>query len=165
MTKGHRARSRLSIAVFAAVVFALAVPTVLAADKGVAIRDFAFGPRTVTIRVGDSVTWTNRDSIGHSATARGGTFDTGVIPGGRSRSVRFTVAGTYRYICTPHPSMTGTVIVRAATSGGLRPPDTDTALVVDAGASGGAELAALAIIGGFAYLTASRVFRRRREAT
>jgi plastocyanin len=162
MTKRRRTRSRLSIAVIAAFVFALAVPTVLAADKSVAIRDFAFGPRTVTIRVGDTVTWTNRDSIAHSATARRGTFDTGLIPGGRSRSIRFTVAGTYRYICTPHPSMTGTVIVRAASTGGIPPPDTDTALAMDAGASGGSPLAAFAVVGGIAYLAAMRLLRRRR---
>ena len=163
MTKGHRARSRLCIAVVAAFAFALAVPTVLAADEGVAIRDFAFGPRTVTIRVGDSVTWTNRDSIAHSATARGGAFDTGLIPGGRSRSVRFTVAGTYRYICTPHPSMTGTVIVRAATAGGSRPPDTDTTLAEDAGGSGDPPVTAFIVIGGLAYLVSARLLRRRRE--
>jgi plastocyanin len=165
MTKGRRARSRLSIAVIAAFVFALAAPTVIAADKSVAIRDFAFGPKTLTIRVGDRVTWTNRDSVAHSATARGGTFDTGLIPGGRSRSVRFTVAGTYRYICTPHPSMTGTVIVQAASTGGIRPPNTDTAPAADAATSGRSPLAAIALIGGIAYLAAMRLFRRRREVT
>jgi plastocyanin len=160
MAKGRRARSRLSIAVIAAFVFALAVPTVIAVDKSVAIRDFAFGPKTLTIRVGDTVTWTNRDSVAHTATARGGTFDTGPIPGGRSRSVRFTVAGTYRYICTPHPSMTGSVIVQAA-GGGLRPPDTDTAVAVEAGGSGDPPFAGLAVIGGLAYLAAVRLLRRR----
>jgi plastocyanin len=155
-------RRSIALVAFA---FALAVPTVLAAGESVAIRDFAFGPRTLTIRVGDTVTWTNRDNVAHSATARGGTFDTGLIPGGRSRSVRFTVGGTYRYICTPHPSMTGTVIVQAASTGGVPPPDTDTALAVDAGGSGGSPLAAFAVIGGIAYLAATRLLRRRRQAT
>jgi plastocyanin len=164
MTKRRRARSALSVAALAAFVLSLAVPTALAADKSIAIRDFAFGPRTLTIRVGDSVTWTNRDSIAHSATARGGAFDTSLIPGGRSRSVRFTVGGTYRYICTPHPSMSGTVIVRAAASGGVLPPNTDTALAADAGASGGSPLAAFAVIGAIAYLAATRLLRRRCEA-
>jgi plastocyanin len=167
MTKRLRARSHLSIAIGASFVFALGVPTVLAADKGVAIRDFAFGPRTLTVRVGDSVTWTNRDSVAHSATAHGGAFDTGLIPGGRSRSVRFMVEGTYRYICTPHPSMTGTVMVRSA-SGGLAPPNTDTTVVAHAGSSE-APLAAIAVLGGLTYLVgtliAVRRFRERHGAT
>ena len=145
-------------------VLGLAVPTVLAADRGVAIQDFAFAPRTAEIRVGDSVTWTNRDAVEHTATARNGSFDTGLLGQGQSRSVRFSVAGTYRYVCTPHPTMTGTVVVRAA-SGGVQPPNTDTAAVVaaDTGPSGGSPLPGLAALGGLAYLVASRAIRRRRE--
>ena len=108
-----------------ALAFGLAVPTVLAATRGVAIQDFAFSPRTVEIRVGDTVRWTNRDSVAHSATAQNGSFDTGLLADGESGSVRFTAAGTYRYICTPHPDMTGTVVVRSAGTG-IVPPNTAT---------------------------------------
>jgi plastocyanin len=141
--------------------FALAVPTVLAASRGVSVRDFAFAPKTVTIRVGDRVTWTNRDTVEHTATARNGSFDTGLLGQGESRSIRFNVAGTYRYICTPHPSMTATVVVRAA-AGGLPPPNTDT--VVDVGiAASDAPLGALAVVGLVGGLVALRSFRRRLE--
>lgn len=140
----------------------VAVPTVLAADRAVAIRDFAFSPRSITIRVGDTVTWTNHDSVAHSATARGGTFDTGLIDEGESRSVRFTIGGTYRFVCTPHPDMTGTIVVRAASSG-VQPPNTDTASTggvgtntLDLGGIGGA-----AAIGGVAFWFAHRSIRRR----
>lgn len=147
-------------------ILAVAVPTVLAASRGVSIRDFAFAPKTVEIRVGDRVTWTNRDSVEHTATARNGSFDTGLLGEGESRSIRFTAAGTYRYICTPHPNMTGTVVVRAA-SGGLEPPNTDTAVVVeldtdDAGPPVGA-LAILGLLAGLAALVALRVLGRRHE--
>lgn len=162
MPTRHRARLGLAVALVA--LFALAVPPVLAASRGVSIRDFAFAPKTVEIRVGDRVTWTNRDSVEHTATARNGSFDTGLLGEGDSRSVRFNVAGTYRYICTPHPSMTGTVVVRAA-SGGLQPPNTDTAAVVELGANPleGAPLGALALIGLLAAIAALRIFRRRHE--
>ena len=142
---------------------AFAVPAVQAATRGVSIRDFAFAPKTVEIRVGDRVTWTNRDSVEHTATARNGSFDTGSLGEGESRSVRFSVAGTYRYICTPHPSMTGTIVVRAA-SGGLQPPNTDTATVVDLGTDdSGPPTGALAILGLLASLVALRIVRRRHE--
>ncbi len=145
-------------------ILAVAVPTVLAASRGVSIRDFAFAPKTVEVRVGDRVTWTNRDTVEHTATARNGSFDTGLLDEGQSRSVRFTVAGTYRYICTPHPNMTGTVVVRAA-GGGLEPPNTDTAAVVDLGtdASDIVPMGAVALIGLLASLLALRLVRRRHE--
>jgi hypothetical protein len=142
------------------------VPPVLAASRGVSIRDFAFAPKTVEIRVGDRVTWTNRDAVEHTATARNGSFDTGLLGEGESRSVRFNVAGTYRYICTPHPNMTGTVVVRAA-SGDLQPPNTDTAAVVElgAGASDTGPPGELAILGLIAGLLTLWAFRRRHETT
>ena len=126
MPTRSRAPLRLGLAAaLVALVFGLAVPTVLAATRGVAIQDFAFSPRTVEIRVGDTVRWTNRDSVAHSATAQNGSFDTGLLSDGESGSVRFTAAGTYRYICTPHPDMTGTVVVRSAGTG-IVPPNTAT---------------------------------------
>ncbi len=75
------------------------------------MRDFAFSPQTVQIRVGDRVTWTNRDGVEHNAT--NGSFDTGLLAEGESASIRFTAPGTYAFFCQPHPSMTGTVIVRS----------------------------------------------------
>lgn len=80
------------------------------------IEDFSFQPASVTVNVGDSVTWTNADEAAHSATADDGSFDTGTFGKGESRSHEFTEAGTYSYICTPHPSMKGTVRVVAAGS-------------------------------------------------
>lgn len=159
-----RARLGAGVATAAVLILALAVPTVLAADRDVAIRDLAFAPRSVEIQVGDTVTWRNRDSLTHTATARNGAFDTGLLSEGRSATVRFTVAGTYRYLCTPHPNMTGTVVVRPAT-GGVRPPNTDTATVADSDASEGSPSAGLVVLGGLAYLVAQRAFRRRHETT
>lgn len=80
--------------------------------NAVTIQNFTFSPATLTVKVGDKVTWTNQDSAGHSATADDGSFDTGVIAQGQSGSNTFTKAGTYTYHCSVHPMMKGTIIVQ-----------------------------------------------------
>lgn len=92
----------------------IAAPPVRAADHAVTIADFAFAPAELTITAGDSVTWTNADPVAHTATSTSGAFDTGDLEQGESSSVTFTEPGTYDYLCTPHPSMTGRIVVRAA---------------------------------------------------
>ena len=77
----------------------------------VMIKDFAYAPKTITIKVGDTVTWENQDSMAHTATADDESFDTGLLAKGEKGSVTFDKAGTYAYHCTPHPQMKGTIIV------------------------------------------------------
>lgn len=123
--------------------------TVLAADHAVDIAGFAFSPQSVTVAVGDSVTWTNADAQNHTATADDASFDAGTIAGGTSKSVTFATAGTFGYHCKIHPTMTATIVVRAAAGGGSNPPPTDTP-GPDRPASGGPPLAFLVVaaIGG-----------------
>jgi LPXTG-motif cell wall-anchored protein len=90
---------------------------IAAASTGVTISDFQFSPGTVTVNVGDTVTWSNNGPTGHSATANDGSFDTGILQKGSSGSHTFSQAGSFSYICTPHPFMKGTVVVQAAASG------------------------------------------------
>lgn len=78
----------------------------------VTIQNMAFSPDTLTVKLGDKVTWNNQDSIGHSATADDNSFDTGVIAQGQSGSATFTKAGTYTYHCKVHPTMKATIIVQ-----------------------------------------------------
>jgi plastocyanin len=107
-------------------------PTAQAAASGsVTIVDFSFSPGTITVNQGDTVTWVNNGPTPHSATASGGSFDTGIFPAGQSRSHTFNEAGTFAYICTPHPQMRGTVVVQASQSGG------DTSDSGDGGTTGG----------------------------
>ncbi|MGH2418709.1 MAG: cupredoxin domain-containing protein [Candidatus Limnocylindria bacterium] len=84
------------------------------ASHAVQIAEFAFTPAVVTVNVGDTVTWTNLDAVVHTATSTAGTFDSGDLAQGQSFTVTFTAPGTYPYVCTPHPSMTGTIVVAAA---------------------------------------------------
>jgi plastocyanin len=119
-----RRRRLLAFAAVAAgvtIAMSIAVAPVLAADRTVTIAEFTFSPGSVTVNVGDRVTWTNNDAVAHTATGSG--FNTGNIAGGASKSVTFQSAGTFDYICAVHPTMTGTVLVRAA--GGSGTPNTD----------------------------------------
>lgn len=86
-------------------------PTTAAANA-VTIQNYAFSPSTITVKVGDSVTWTNQDSTAHTATADDGSFDTGVLSQGASKTVTFSKAGTFPYHCSMHPYMKGTVVVQ-----------------------------------------------------
>ena len=80
------------------------------------IADFSFTPASITIHVGDTVTWTNHGPSAHTATANNGSFNTGVLQKGQSASHTFTTAGTFAYICSIHPFMHGTVVVLANTT-------------------------------------------------
>jgi plastocyanin len=84
-----------------------------AGDPNETISDFQFAPASVTIHVGDTITWTNNGPSSHTATASNGSFNTGVLKKGASASRTFTQAGTFAYICQIHPFMHGTVIVLA----------------------------------------------------
>jgi LPXTG-motif cell wall-anchored protein len=110
-----------------------------AASGSVTITDFEFSPATITVNEGDTVTWTNQGPTPHTATAEDGSFDTGNLNKGQSGSATFTSAGTIAYICTPHPFMTGKVIVNAAAAADDDSGATDGA---DDDTSGGAETAA-----------------------
>jgi LPXTG-motif cell wall-anchored protein len=89
-------------------------PAVASGGPLVTIADFSFRAPTITVRVGQTVTWTNRGPSSHTATAGDGSFDTGVLRKGASASHRFARAGTFAYQCKIHPFMKGTVRVVGA---------------------------------------------------
>src|SRR6266581_6948090 len=72
--------------------------------------DNAFKPKTVTVPPGSTIIFKNISQIPHTAT--GTKFDTGNIDPGQSKSVKLTKPGTYKYDCTYHPNMVGTIIVQ-----------------------------------------------------
>src|SRR5437588_4599317 len=71
------------------------------------ISNFAFHPPSLNVRVGDTVVWTNWDTVGHTATVSSGPwrFDSGLLHHGEWYSYTFTTPGTYQYFCDPPPSM------------------------------------------------------------
>lgn len=77
----------------------------------VEIAEFTYQPDPVTIEEGGKVTWINRDSAPHTATAEDGSFDTGTLEEGKLKSETFKEPGTYAYVCSIHPSMHGTIEV------------------------------------------------------
>jgi LPXTG-motif cell wall-anchored protein len=95
-----------------------------ASDPTVTVADFQFTPATITIHVGDTVTWVNHGPSAHTATASNGSFNTGVLQKGQSASHTFTTAGTFSYICSIHPFMHGTVVVLANTTSNSTTPTT-----------------------------------------
>jgi plastocyanin len=83
-----------------------------AGSVAVKIANFAFAPATVSAKVGDTITWTNSDSTGHTATVDGqDPCTTPTLASGASGSITFSQAGTYPFHCKIHPQMTGTITV------------------------------------------------------
>lgn len=83
-----------------------------AANAEIKIDNFVFGPQTVTVPVGATVTWTNKDDIPHTTVSTDGVFKSKVMDTDEKFSYTFTKAGTYSYYCSVHPKMTGKVVVQ-----------------------------------------------------
>lgn len=80
--------------------------------SSVTIKNYAFSPMSIKVKVGTTVTWTNDDSIRHTVTADEGEGPKSDLFGkGETYSYKFTKSGTFTYHCQPHPYMHGTVVV------------------------------------------------------
>jgi YVTN family beta-propeller protein len=79
----------------------------------VTIAGFAFTPQNITIKVGDSVTWSNEDGPAHTVTFRDGSPGARSLAPGQTFTRTFDTPGTYAYFCSYHPYMTGSIIVQA----------------------------------------------------
>jgi plastocyanin len=78
----------------------------------VKVDNFSFGPATLTVAVGTTVTWTNRDDIPHTVVSTDKVFKSKVLDTDEKFSFTFDKAGTYSYFCSIHPKMTGSVVVQ-----------------------------------------------------
>lgn len=88
-----------------------AASTAVAADK-VVISNYMFGPADIKVKVGTTVTWTNSDSVRHNVVSDDGMMPDGKLIGkGETYTYTFAKAGTYKYHCSPHPYMHGSVVV------------------------------------------------------
>jgi plastocyanin len=79
----------------------------------VAMKGIKFNPASVTVSAGDTVTWTNDDTVGHDVTGDGfKSGDPGAMQNGDTFEHAFDKAGTFDYVCTVHPGMAGSVKVK-----------------------------------------------------
>src|SRR4051812_6595487 len=79
----------------------------------VSMKDLRFHPDSTTVRVGEKVTWTNDDNVDHNVTATGGAkFMSKAYGPGKTYSYTPRQAGTIKYVCTLHPGMNGTLVVK-----------------------------------------------------
>lgn len=76
----------------------------------IVITDLEFAPSAVTVRVGDTIVWINKDIVEHTATSREGDFDVNT-PKSRPARWRATKVGDFPYYCRLHPNMTGVIHV------------------------------------------------------
>ena len=78
----------------------------------VKIDNFSFGPASLTVPAGTTVTWINRDDIPHTVVSTEGVFKSKVLDTDEKFSFTFSKAGSYPYFCSIHPKMTGRVVVQ-----------------------------------------------------
>jgi plastocyanin len=83
-----------------------------AASMEVKIDNFSFGPAAITVPVGTTVTWINRDDIPHTVVSDDKVFKSKVLDTDEKFSYTFSKPGTYPYFCSVHPKMTGKVVVQ-----------------------------------------------------
>jgi plastocyanin len=83
-----------------------------AATAEVKIDNFSFGPATLTVAPGTTVTWVNHDDIPHTVVSTDSVFKSKVLDTDEKFSFTFTKAGAYPYFCSIHPKMTATVVVK-----------------------------------------------------
>ena len=103
-----------------------------AASSDVSVKNFAFAPTSVTIQVGDSVTWHfDGPDTNHSVTSRAGQADSFDSDPGNSSPLHapgttfvhtFNTAGTFSYFCKVHTFMTGKVVVQGPPGSDVTPP-------------------------------------------
>lgn len=84
-------------------------PDPAATGNTVIMQDHTFTPAEITIKKGETVTWTNKDSAKHDVTSD--TFKSDLLAQDQSFEQTFNDVGTFEYSCTPHPYMKGKIIV------------------------------------------------------
>jgi plastocyanin len=83
------------------------------AKAEVTIDNFSFNPQSLTVAIGTTVTWTNKDDVPHTVVSDDkATFRSKALDTDEHFSFTFTKAGTYSYFCSVHPKMTGEIVVK-----------------------------------------------------
>jgi plastocyanin len=87
-------------------------PAATANTVTVSIKDFEFSPQTLTVATGTTVTWKNLDGEPHTVRGADEQVRSSALDQNESYSVKFDKPGTYKYGCSIHPKMSGTIIVQ-----------------------------------------------------
>jgi plastocyanin len=83
------------------------------AGTTVTMQDIQFAPKTLTVKVGQTVRWRNQDSVDHNVVATSGaSFRSQAFGQGGTYAYTPTRSGTIKYVCTLHPGMSGTLVVQ-----------------------------------------------------
>jgi plastocyanin len=109
----------LAAALPGAAILGAAIPAAHAAEAAarsyeVKIDNYVFGPATLTVPAGTTVTWTNQDDSPHTVTSADRRLKSPALDTGDRFSFTFDKPGSYSYFCSLHPHMTGTVVVLPA---------------------------------------------------
>ena len=116
-----KTKSLMNVVIAGVAAFLLMAATpALAEDVAVKIGNFTFGPQELKVKAGTTVTWTNEDDIPHTVVSPNN-FRSKVLDTDGTYTFTFTTPGTYKYFCSLHPHMTGTIVVETAT-GSAAPP-------------------------------------------
>ena len=107
-------RRALPLAAGAVLLFGIGAYAGAAAPSGVTIANFAFAPTPLTVAAGTKVTWTNTDDEPHTVMSAdgGATFKSPALDTDDKFSFTFDKPGTYKYFCSIHPHMVGTIVVK-----------------------------------------------------
>jgi plastocyanin len=103
-------RRTLSAAPVTALLLVIGLRSAEAAAIEIKMAEVAYAPAQVSAHVGDTVEWTNKDIVAHTATARNGAWDVMVVPNAKG-SVVLKSVGTIEYYCRLHPNMVGSITV------------------------------------------------------
>ncbi|WP_034349460.1 cupredoxin domain-containing protein [Noviherbaspirillum massiliense] len=90
----------------------IAASPAVAQQHTVVIEAMQFSPQVIEVRAGDTITWKNRDPFPHTVTAQDRSFDSGEIAPDQGWTFKAARKGTFPYVCTLHPTMKGSVVVK-----------------------------------------------------
>jgi plastocyanin len=78
----------------------------------IVMKNFDFTPMALTVAAGTTVTWRNMDEEPHTVVSPDGLFRSAALDSNETFAFKFTKAGTFKYVCSIHPRMVGTVTVK-----------------------------------------------------
>ena len=96
----------------AAIVAGFAITAAASTAAHVKIDNFSFNAQTITVPAGTEIRWTNHDDIPHTVVSEDKSFKSRVLDTDEQFTYTPTKPGTYKYFCSLHPKMTGTVVVQ-----------------------------------------------------